>query len=127
MNEERRGFLKQMIVAGTALITPNSEKKLILPGDIEEPPKTTSMKGSICLGDYVLIPRKNIMSFSVDVPMYGEDLISTSQRSYRQFMEKRSVKLRIDAVFDSEDSQVHVAPTGKQCLIIGGTTVLELE
>lgn len=59
--------------------------------------------------------------------MSSRDYLSTSENDYRRYLTKRSVGLRIDAIFESEDSEVRVAPTGKQCLIIGGTTVLELD
>jgi hypothetical protein len=115
MNEQRRGFLKTIVAAGTALIVPQQpeQKRLILPDEIHEPPAAEALD----LGEYLLLPKSSIRQWQATVG-YNYVEVHDWQPREEYVYTGQSVELKLTCVLDSRCSHAldlerilpHVSP-----------------
>lgn len=112
MSDNRRGFLKSMLTAGTALILPNKERKLVLPEDIHSQVVGNGQSPVVDLDDCVIIPKRCIQNmrwtvchrnYELDVRDSPFDLAPEFTRSHIEI----DLNIRADRLDISSNGPLH--------------------
>jgi hypothetical protein len=124
----RRGFLKSMLLAGSAIVLPNREKRIVTPAELVRPMEAAK---PIDLDGYYLIPKSSVSSFHLKYDnelTFGERrggepmLIGTSPSLVRYSIDGvllPGVTFKITDVGGGKNRQSLIAADGRELFSVG--------